>query len=91
MLYHVDGRTKVVAGCARHGVYVESCEVLGHGALCTWRLDSPLVARGEERTEEEAPLHSPAQPQPVVCPTQAKEDADRPVSGLVLEPVESWE
>ena len=44
-LHHVDRRTKVVVGCGRRLVYVESCETHGLNKECTWMLDSPVYAQ----------------------------------------------
>lgn len=44
-LDHVDERTKVVAGCGRHLVYIEDCMAAGSELLCSWRLDSPTTAQ----------------------------------------------
>lgn len=44
-LDHVDERTKVVAGCGRHLVYLEDCMAVGSDLLCSWRIDSPASAQ----------------------------------------------
>jgi hypothetical protein len=41
MIYHVDQRTKAVAGCGRRLVYVESCQRIRGSFACTWVLDTP--------------------------------------------------
>jgi hypothetical protein len=44
-LYHIDARTKAVAGCGRQLVYLERCDS-GAGDVCSWELDSPSAAQG---------------------------------------------
>jgi len=41
VVYHVDQRTKAVAGCGRRLVYVESCQRIRGKDACTWMLDTP--------------------------------------------------
>ncbi|MBW2524161.1 MAG: hypothetical protein JRI23_08295 [Deltaproteobacteria bacterium] len=41
VVYHVDERTKAVAGCGRRLVYVESCQRIRGAHACTWILDTP--------------------------------------------------
>jgi hypothetical protein len=44
MLYHIDGRTKAVAGCGRRLVYLERCDS-GAGDICSWEIDSPSLGQ----------------------------------------------
>ena len=45
MLYHIDGRTKAVAGCGRRLVYVQSCQRIRGQHECTWVLNTPTFAQ----------------------------------------------
>jgi hypothetical protein len=90
VIYHVDRRTKVVAGCAGRAVYVESCEPFGERMLCTWRLDAPLVTGDDPRNAREAPRPCPAPRTPAACPPP-KELAGASQPGFVVEPMETWE
>jgi len=40
-VYHLDVRTKVVTGCARRLIYVESCQDIRGESACTWVLNTP--------------------------------------------------
>lgn len=40
-LYHLDVRTKLVAGCGRQLVYIEDCLDHGGKRMCTWINNSP--------------------------------------------------
>lgn len=42
-LVHVSPRTKVVTGCGRSTVYVQSCTEDAGGRFCDWRVDAPLA------------------------------------------------
>ncbi len=45
-LYHIDSRTKAVAGCGQRLVYLEQCDALA--GACSWTIDTPnaLHAQG---------------------------------------------
>jgi hypothetical protein len=69
VIHHLDARTKIVAGCGRHGVYVESCDVRGRGhGRCAWMLQtaSPPQVAPSPRCPE--PLAISCPPQPCVEP-----------------------
>ena len=56
-LYHIGARTKGVAGCNRHLVYVESCQ---GERECAWVLDNPPAGGGW--------VTAPAQPTTAFAP-----------------------
>lgn len=53
-LYHIDGRTKAMAGCGRRLVYVEHCDPsLGRDG-CSWVLDTPTFSQAQWPQQEQA-------------------------------------
>src|SRR5690606_30611394 len=42
--FPLDGRTRLVQGCGRQLIYVESCDPIRGAFQCTWLADSPAVA-----------------------------------------------
>ena len=67
-LHHVDRRTKVVAGCGRRLVYVESCESHGTKKDCTWMVDSPIFAQSTWPQTMSVPVAAPVAAPAVAAP-----------------------
>lgn len=91
-LYHVDRRTKVVAGCGRRLVYVESCDRYGSRRECSWLLDSPVFAQSAWPVFAQSawpvfaqsawPVHAPgAWPQGMPAPVPGAPSPAVPVAG----------
>ncbi|MBI4701988.1 MAG: hypothetical protein HY744_12690 [Deltaproteobacteria bacterium] len=60
-LQHLDSRSKLVVGCQRRLVYVQSCDD-GPKRDCTWKVDSPVMANADWAAGRTTPPGAPAGP-----------------------------
>ncbi|MBW2456302.1 MAG: hypothetical protein JRI68_17415 [Deltaproteobacteria bacterium] len=44
-LYHIDSRTKAVAGCGQRLVYLEQCDSVA--GACSWKIDTPMLVHAQ--------------------------------------------
>lgn len=85
VVHHLDRRTKLVTGCQRRAVYVESCEKRAHHWHCTWLLQTIVP----ERAHASAPSAT-AQPSPCTCPPQPAVGTEAEPYYPAIQPREEW-